>query len=783
MIAARVRRAALLLAALLVAGCEEERPRTPFIQVASPQVYTRERLINQRLEDEKWLRLQLTSLDAAANLAAATISRRRDAVLRGAVAAPGEAAPGAPAPAARAEEAASGVGDLDFETTFLVRSALREVIQHRILENQLDDRHDLDGNALYILKFDIAVGAPPHAGGRGLIEMRLQRPSMQLAAGTDPGASTPQVAWDSSDGLFVEIIESPGAFTLWARLLDRWRDGLEARINEAIVRLHGALLDDDWPPAEHKDFAQFLGRRTAALGPSRANAPPLNPAGDLTQASILESPDPIVGSYLPHYLIVRAASEVLGLRENDITLDNLIDGESGQALPFASRPFLIEPLADILTASYLPNPSARVPPYVKLTTRLDSIAIVPGRCTLDPAVMAARKYNPWVPLEMPAPAPPATVYVSLDPLTAQLVSTRLNPQIPYIRQMYEAGKKQRSVRPSALRAIPFDMGALHGAGATATATPRETCASVEETTLRSGLVNFVRRIQATDGYSYAVMPRQSVRAALEQSASSTSIGLGGAVPSLKLDGEIGWGEKRSGSQRRTGITSFSRGSPGDRSSEFPTFGWIIDPKADELYRAGQAPDPIHASVIAIVSVPSWWTSLSISGTTGWLEGRAVASVQSPSPQSAAPSDQLGGRIVRQRDFSWSVPLPNALESIDSVLVGSRRRKPTIIDRDLRETTIHACRRAEIIIPGHRLWRGSRVFLGGQEASEISVLPDMSGLRAVFAEVSPPHVQARIDDKGSLRPAEVSLRVWTSEGVAESRRRIDVVLPEGECPKH
>ncbi|MGE0722768.1 MAG: hypothetical protein AB7O45_00260, partial [Alphaproteobacteria bacterium] len=78
---------------------------------------------------------------------------------------------------------------------------------------------------------------------------------------------------------------------------------------------------------------------------------------------------------------------------------------------------------------------------------------------------------------------------------------------------------------------------------------------------------------------------------------------------------------------------------------------------------------------------------------------------------------------------------------------------------------------------------SRVFLGGQEASEISVLPDMSGLRAVFAEVSPPHVQARLDDKGAARPAEVPLRVWTSEGVAESRRRIDVVVPPGGCAKN
>ena len=44
-----------------------------------------------------------------------------------------------------------------FDQDFLIRSGIRDAIRQLILENLLDDRHDLTGNSVYGLKFDISV--------------------------------------------------------------------------------------------------------------------------------------------------------------------------------------------------------------------------------------------------------------------------------------------------------------------------------------------------------------------------------------------------------------------------------------------------------------------------------------------------------------------------------------------------------------------------------------------------------------------------------------------------
>jgi hypothetical protein len=74
--------------------------------------------------------------------------------------------------------------------------------------------------------------------------------------------------------------------------------------------------------------------------------------------------------------------------------------------------------------------------------------------------------------------------------------------------------------------------------------------------------------------------------------------------------------------------------------------------------------------------------------------------------------------------------------------------------------VRACSRAEILVPGHRLWRSSVVVLGGQRADEVTVLPDMRGIIAIFKEVSAKRDWEEGDN------AVRKLQVWTSEGVAQ-----------------
>jgi hypothetical protein len=65
--------------------------------------------------------------------------------------------------------------------------------------------------------------------------------------------------------------------------------------------------------------------------------------------------------------------------------------------------------------------------------------------------------------------------------------------------------------------------------------------------------------------------------------------------------------------------------------------------------------------------------------------------------------------------------------------------------------LRACEPGSVIIRGSQLWRSTVVTLGGQQADEISVLPNMKGIIARFYGVEP-----------SISGSE-DLYLWTSEG--------------------
>jgi hypothetical protein len=133
--------AAVLLYFLLV----QPPPVWPFltagrIYVESPGVYTRERLVNDRYSQDFWLKSQLTQLDQSEDLVRQYRLSRLQA--------------GA-APAGETPEPERVV--LAFQDELMLRAAIRDKIRQMILENLLDDRHDLTGNSIYGLKFDTAV--------------------------------------------------------------------------------------------------------------------------------------------------------------------------------------------------------------------------------------------------------------------------------------------------------------------------------------------------------------------------------------------------------------------------------------------------------------------------------------------------------------------------------------------------------------------------------------------------------------------------------------------------
>jgi hypothetical protein len=145
-------------------------PFAPFttqgvIYVDSPEVYTRERLVNDRYDQDWWLRKHLDQL----NSATATDLVTRD-ISRSSSAAVGSKRP--PTDDDRSPARAQG-RNLTFAQRFAILTGIRDMIRQQILENMLDDRHDLTGNSVYGLKFDTTVIPGANTRQRAFVDIRV----------------------------------------------------------------------------------------------------------------------------------------------------------------------------------------------------------------------------------------------------------------------------------------------------------------------------------------------------------------------------------------------------------------------------------------------------------------------------------------------------------------------------------------------------------------------------------------------------------------------------------
>lgn len=147
-------------------------PTTGVILVDTPQIYTRERLVNDRFREDSWLkeRLNETGRESSFSLQAVQNTRHDEDISLGlrlsstgpllpSPASPNVAGGGASPGATAAATPTAQANPLRFSPIDEFRDfvAYREEVRSAILETQLDDRHDIRGNTLYRLKFDSTV--------------------------------------------------------------------------------------------------------------------------------------------------------------------------------------------------------------------------------------------------------------------------------------------------------------------------------------------------------------------------------------------------------------------------------------------------------------------------------------------------------------------------------------------------------------------------------------------------------------------------------------------------
>ena len=182
------------------------------------------------------------------------------------------------------------------------------------------------------------------------------------------------------------------------------------------------------------------------------------------------------------------------------------------------------------------------------------------------------------------------------------------------------------------------------------------------------------------------------------------------------------------------------------------YGWIIDPSASN----GQ----VQSAQMALISVPASADEVEFTVTKGWLDRNAEISEISD-------------------EYRISVALPPDFEAFETIIFDRNddvRRQPVIFDEFMgqneQQRTLIACKENRVLIPGRRLWRSAEVTLGAYQADKIVVMPNMEGIVAIFDDL-PPLSSGVVADGETTTFEQLKLRVWTSEGVAESSRVFNV----------
>ena len=293
----------LLVAAFaiyLLYDSEKFAPRTEgSMFVETPQVYTRERLVNDRFIQENWLRKVLETEPDFSPSEIASITTSREINISGPSGSAGTSDGSGKAAALSKSDAASGrTGGSAVATRphippqvqFLLRNAYRELVRSHLIENQLDDRHDIRGTTLYLLKFDVSIIPGNNTRKRAYVRARISRDTRTTSAGKGRSitgsiiGSTNGKAKDtenrtaptderqhpaSAQDYFVHYINHPELFSGFVspeddpnlvnwQLYDQWRLSLEQRLNTALRNVVHRFDANEFRYSEYEEFLSML---------------------------------------------------------------------------------------------------------------------------------------------------------------------------------------------------------------------------------------------------------------------------------------------------------------------------------------------------------------------------------------------------------------------------------------------------------------------------------------------------------------------------------------------
>lgn len=235
-------------------------------------------------------------------------------------------------------------------------------------------------------------------------------------------------------------------------------------------------------------------------------------------------------------------------------------------------------------------------------------------------------------------------------------------------------------------------------------------------------------------YAYAGTPKEQVQRISEVASRSQAIELALALQALRgntgIESFLNYTKRNDAffhALRRQplvvgfGHSSAQQGPVSSESLGRADFGWVMGPRwaiRDDGKSGHFRHSVSQQGLSAVISVPSWWEDVELVVSRKWIsEGGSVAV-----------------KTSGQETITYSVRLPADPSSILAVLRSEPQIEPEALPDDSPAWKLTSGKPGQIVIRGRDLWRNPLVMVGGQKANDVSVLPDMEGIIARFDTV-------------------------------------------------
>lgn len=720
------------------------------IIVSSPSVYTRQRLVNDRLLQTAWLKTQLdvtkNNVDSASfeviNEFFDRSSERQFGNRGGSNAEGAEDAKQPKEDRVRALTETPGVRPTTPDL-FRAKNTYREEVRAEMMETQLDDRHDIHGNTIYRLAFDATVLAGTRNDSLALIKVTLEHGVKH---------QVPRFLLETYDSDYTQLYND-------------WLRYMQSVVEGSLNTVAESLLSERPEPRLRLTFSQFLVSRVCNLlkhrrldyeerleesCTARAGSDAYLQASKLVENYINEHRNLRRDTFRARFNYELKKKEGVKQPIGELTLSAAFRYARRVCNPFQPNAtgskvvkiprYIIESAPEIECP---PNDLPHQGLVIGMMLYDDLADIVPRVSLEDPT-----KFSSLLQSELSksmrrncpdgAPAichPPNLSSGELRCVAADYIRANLNAldhRAPLkwkpIDQYLTLRTTGRELRYCNLLVEPGD--ATNSRSDEVRSFPNRLRTALNEGTevFAYGLSpkNFVQRVSTTldsrDSARLSVhlnkVATDKDRAAVLQSLSETSDRVR-AIQNTAII--VGFGSERTVQELDAA-----------QSDEWKTteFGWAIAPRLKSASRRehvdGQYP------LAAIISVPSWWRSILIRIETCWLSRKDF--VKSPTANDLRVVCREKGKeqnhIVSKKEEV--IRLPGAIAELSQKLGFEVIQQPHLKAQETPPQILRVGWKGELVLLGGRLWRSTEVTVGAQSADEIVVLPNMEGIIARFS---------------------------------------------------